>query len=161
MLRSGDKAPDFVLPDEQGRDTSLQDLLADGPLILYFYPADFTPVCTKEACTIRDLHDDIAAVGLRVAGVSPQDAATHARFRAEHDLPFTLLCDTAKTAIRDYDVVGPFGAGVRRVTYLISEDGTIRDAVLADLRVARHEELIRKVVDLRDAAGYRDRHSAG
>ena len=157
MLRSGDKAPDFVLPDDHGRETSLQDLLADGPLILYFYPADFTPVCTKEACAIRDMHEDIEAVGLRVAGVSPQNAASHTRFREELDLPFTLLSDTGKTAIRDYDVVGPFGAGVRRATYLIGEDGTIRDAVLADLRVSRHEELIRKAVDLRDAAGYRGR----
>jgi peroxiredoxin len=70
---------------------SLIDMLEQGPLVLYFYPADFTPGCTKEACSIRDMHDDILSVGLRVLGVSPQDATSHMKFKEEHELPFTLL----------------------------------------------------------------------
>ena len=73
MLKPGAIAPEFILPDENGIDVSLSSLLNEGPLILYFYPADFTPGCTKEACAFRDLHGDIVGVGLQVVGVSPQD----------------------------------------------------------------------------------------
>ncbi|HUG99328.1 MAG TPA: peroxiredoxin [Gammaproteobacteria bacterium] len=146
MLGPGDRAPDFTLPDQDGRDISLSELLADGPLVLYFYPADFTPGCTKEACTIRDMHGEIAAAGMRVVGIAPQDAASHARFRAEHKLPFTLLADRDKTVIRAWGVDGPLGIGVRRATFLVGGDGVIRDAVLADIRIGRHEEFIRAVI---------------
>ncbi len=153
MLTAGSRAPEFVLPDENGTERSLTDLLADGPLILYFYPADFTPGCTKEACSIRDIHTDIQSVGLSVAGVSPQDADSHARFRDKHKLPFTLLCDPDKVAVKMYDVDGPLGVGVRRVTYLINQDRTIADAVQADLRIGKHREFIDKAIALRKTAG--------
>ncbi len=153
MLKSGSRAPEFVLQDENGDEVSLSDLLANGPLILYFYPADFTPGCTKEACTIRDIHNDIQSVGLTVAGVSPQDAESHTKFRDKHNLPFTLLCDPDKVAIKMYDVDGPFGVGVRRVTYLINQDRTIADAVQADLMIGRHKEFIDKAIALRKTAG--------
>ncbi len=152
MLESGTQAPDFVLKDENGADIALADLLATGPLILYFYPADFTPGCTREACSIRDIHNDIQAVGLRVAGVSPQDAESHARFRDEHNLPFTLLCDPDKVAVKAYDVDGPFGVGVRRVTYLINQDRKIEDAVQADLRIGKHREFINKAIAVKKSA---------
>ncbi|MEQ8206483.1 MAG: peroxiredoxin, partial [Woeseia sp.] len=142
-------------PDHTGKDVELSQLLADGPLILYFYPADFTPGCTKEACTIRDMFTDLRAVGLQVAGVSPQDAASHARFRKEQRLPFTLLSDEDKVAIKMYDVDGPFGVGVRRATFLINQDRTIQDAVLADVLISRHAEFLEKAVMLREAAGLR------
>jgi len=152
MLKSGAHAPDFVLEDENGAEVSLTDLLSNGPLILYFYPADFTPGCTKEACSIRDIHNDIRSVGLTVAGVSPQDAKSHARFRDQHNLPFTLLCDPDKVAIKLYDVDGPLGIGVRRVTYLINQDRTIADAVQADLMIGRHKEFIDNAISLRKTA---------
>ena len=153
MLNAGSKAPEFVLQDENGSDVSLTELLTSGPLILYFYPADFTPGCTKEACSIRDIHQKITAVGLRVAGVSPQDPDSHARFRDRHDLPFTLLCDPDKVAARMYGVDGPFGVGVRRATFLINQDRTIHDAVMADIRIGRHTEFIEKAIALRQTAG--------
>lgn len=155
MLKVESSAPEFVLPDENGNDISLSDLLQNGPLILYFYPADFTPGCTKEACSIRDIHSDIEAVGLQVVGVSPQDGESHARFRKEHKLPFTLLSDTDKVAIKMYDVDGPFGVGVRRVTYLISQGKKIQAALQADVLVNRHKEFIHKAIVLREAAGIR------
>ena len=148
MLKAGDKAPEFVLKNDKGDEVSLGGLLEKGPLILYFYPADFTPGCTAEACSIRDIHSDIQSVGLQVAGVSPQDADSHARFRDKHDLPFELLCDPDKVAAKAYDVDGPFGVGVRRTTFLIGQDGKIRDVVQADLRIGRHEEFIRKAIEL-------------
>lgn len=146
MLKPGDHAPDFTLPDQDGRPVSLRTLLADGPLVLYFYPADFTPGCTKEACSIRDMHDEIAAAGMRVVGISPQDAATHTRFRQQYQLPFTLLADPGKDAVKAWGVDGPLGVGVRRATFLVGANGVIRDAVLADLRISRHEEFIRKAI---------------
>ena len=155
MLEVGSRAPEFVLPNDEGVEISLTDLLADGPLILYFYPADFTPGCTKEACSIRDIHNDIQSVGLQVAGISPQDEDSHRRFREEHDLPFTLLSDPEKVAIKMYDVDGPFGVGVRRVTFLINQDRKIKDAVMADVRIGRHQEFIEKAVILRETAGKR------
>ncbi len=151
MLDIGSHAPDFTLEDESGHDVSLSDLLKEGPLILYFYPADFTPGCTKEACSIRDIHNDIQRVGLRVAGVSPQDAESHTRFRDEHNLPFTLLCDPDKVAVKAFDVDGPFGVGVRRATFLINQDRTIADAVQADIRIGRHKEFIDKAIALQQA----------
>jgi peroxiredoxin Q/BCP len=146
VLKAGDRAPDFTLPDEDGRSVSLTGLLADGPIVLYFYPADFTPGCTKEACDIRDLHDELVDAGVRVVGVSPQDGSSHARFRARHGLPFTLLADEDKVLIRAFGVDGPLGIGVRRATFLIGADGVIRDSVLADLRIGRHAEFIRRAI---------------
>ena len=159
MLKAGSRAPEFVLQNDQGVDTTLSDLLHRGPLILYFYPADFTPGCTKEACTIRDLHDDLLSVGLQVAGISPQNVESHARFRLKHDLPFTLLSDPDKVAIKMYDVDGPFGAGVRRATFLISQDRNIQDALLADVLISRHKEFLDKAIILREAAGMRSAKS--
>lgn len=142
MLKPGTKTPDFTLPDQDGNDVQLADLLGHGPVLLYFYPADFTPGCTKEACGLRDRFPTVSAAGLTVAGVSPQSPESHRRFRAEHRLPFTLLSDEDKTVVKRYDCDGPFGLGVRRATYLIDPDGTIRDAVLADFRIGRHLDFI-------------------
>jgi len=153
MLEAGTKAPGFVLNAHDGCETSLSALLQNGPLILYFYPADFTPGCTKEACAIRDIHDDIQSVGLMVAGISPQDEGSHERFRQEYNLPFILLSDPQKVAIRLYEVDGPFGVGVRRATYLIGQDRTIKDALMADVLVGRHKEFIEKAVIQRETAG--------
>lgn len=157
MLSAGSKAPEFVLSDHDGVDVSLSDLLQDGPLIIYFYPADFTPGCTKEACSIRDIHTDIQAVGLNVVGISPQDGESHQKFREQHNLPFKLLSDPDKVAIKMYDVDGPFGVGVRRATFLINQDRTVKDAIMADVRVARHTEFIQKAVILRETAGLKSR----
>lgn len=148
MLEISEQAPRFTLPDQTGKPVSLQGLLENGPLVLYFYPADFTPGCTREACTIRDLHGELVAAGLQVAGISPQDTESHQRFAEKHQLPFLLLADVGKAVIVDYGVNGPLGFGVRRATFLIDQDGIIRDAVLADLRIGQHEEFIRQAIAL-------------
>ncbi len=153
MLKPGAKAPDFVLSNENGEEMSLTDILESGPIVLYFYPADFTPGCTKEACAIRDMHDDILSVGLRVIGISPQDGESHLKFKEKHSLPFTLLSDPEKVAIKMYDVDGPFGVGVRRATYLISQGAKIQSALQADVMINRHSDFIEKAVILREAAG--------
>lgn len=146
MLEKGTRAPEFELTDQSGKPHTLRSLLAGGPLILYFYPADFTPGCTKEACSFRDLHADLLRAKLRIVGVSPQDEDSHQRFAAEHQLNFPLLSDPDKRVIKAYDVDGPLGFGVRRGTYLIGKDGVIRDSVLADLRIGTHEAFVRNAV---------------
>jgi peroxiredoxin Q/BCP len=152
MLTVGERAPEFSLPDHTGTEVTLTALLNRGSLILYFYPADFTPGCTKEACAIRDLHKDILSVGLTVAGVSPQSAESHQRFRDKYKLPFILLSDEPKTVVKMYDVNGPLGFGVRRATYLIDQGRLIRGAVLADLRIAEHEGFIQKTIALAESS---------
>ncbi|MDB6044189.1 MAG: hypothetical protein JWM63_2740 [Gammaproteobacteria bacterium] len=148
MLEIGGRAPEFTLPDHTGQSASLSTLLRTGPLILYFYPADFTPGCTREACSIRDLHVEIQKAGLDVVGVSPQGPDTHRKFREKYQLPFTLLSDTEKVVIKMYDAAGPLGFGVRRMTYLIDQSRHIRSGVLADFRIRLHEDFIRTAVAL-------------
>ena len=149
MLKPGTEAPDFTLPDQDGRPRSLAGLAIDGPLILYFYPADFTPGCTREACALRDLHARIVASGLHVVGISPQSPESHGRFREEHALPFTLLSDEDKAVIRAYGVDGPLGIGVRRATFLIDAGRRVTDAVLADFRIGKHQAFIERVIAAR------------
>ncbi|HUX72283.1 MAG TPA: peroxiredoxin [Steroidobacteraceae bacterium] len=152
MLKRGERAPEFTLPDQHGKDRSLSEMLKSGPVLLYFYPADFTPGCTRQACTLRDIHTQIREVGLTIAGISPQSAESHGRFQQKYRLPFTLLSDPQKTVIKMYGVDGPLGIGVRRATYLIDGARAILGVVLADFRIGRHEEFIRKAVMLRAAA---------
>ncbi|MCB1645825.1 MAG: peroxiredoxin [Pseudomonadales bacterium] len=146
MLKKGDIAPEFSLKDDAGSEVTLSDLLSSGPLILYFYPADFTPVCTAEACSIRDMHDEIIATDIQIVGVSPQDEASHQRFKAAYNLPFPLLHDAGKTVIRAYGVDGPLGLGVRRATFLIGQDRIVRNRVVSDLFASSHTRFIEQVL---------------
>lgn len=150
MLTAGESAPDFELPDQDGKLRRLSALLGGKPVILYFYPADFTPGCTREACDLRDLHTQILAAGLQVVGISPQPPESHRRFRDEFGLPFILLADEKKDAIRAYGVDGPLGIGVRRATFLIGRDQRVQDAVLADLRISRHQSFVQKAIASRE-----------
>jgi peroxiredoxin Q/BCP len=95
---------------------------------------------------------EIERAGLRVVGISPQNPQSHAKFKAKYQLPFVLLSDEQKTVIKMYGVNGPLGIGVRRATYLIDGSRRIRDAVLADFKIARHTEFVRKAVMLRATA---------
>ncbi len=149
MLRVGERAAEFTLPDETGTDRSLTELLSTGAIILYFYPFDFTPGCTRQACAFRDLHAEIQRAGLRVVGISPQSPASHAKFLEKHHLPYVLLSDEHKTVIKMYGLNGPLGIGVRRATYLIDGSRRVRDAVLADFLIGRHAAFVRKAILLR------------
>lgn len=153
MLKPGVEAPDFTLPDQDGRSRRLADLIEGNPLILYFYPADFTPGCTREACDLRDLHARILASGLRVVGISPQSPESHRRFRKEHALPFLLLSDVDKVAIKAYQVDGPLGIGVRRATFLIDARRRITDSVLADLMIGKHQAFVERAIAARAGRG--------
>jgi peroxiredoxin Q/BCP len=130
-LEPGDKAPDFTLPDATGREVSLEDF-AGRDVILYFYPRDDTPGCTKEACGFRDQWDALGRTGAVVLGVSADDAASHRRFATKYRLPFTLLSDPDHTVMRAYGAYGEktlYGrkiTGVIRSTVWIGPDGLVR-----------------------------------
>jgi len=149
MLKAGERAPEFSLPDETSTERSLTELLSLGAIVLYFYPADFTPGCTRQACVLRDLHGEIEGAGLRVVGISPQSPESHAQFRSKYNLPFVLLSDQHKAVIKMYGVNGPLGLGVRRASYLVDGGGRIRDVVLADFMIGRHADFVRKAILLR------------
>lgn len=127
MQKTPYPAPDFSLPDENGTIHSLKDFAGQW-LILYFYPADDTPGCTAEACSLRDARDDIAALGAQIVGVSKDPAPSHEKFKAKYSLNFTLLADPDKVTINDYGAWGKkqFGMeGTLRKTFIINPDGQV------------------------------------
>ena len=155
MLKAGDQAPQFTLTDSQGKRVSLGDF-AGRHVILYFYPADDTPGCTKEACGFRDAWDDLRALGVEVLGVSGDDAESHRRFAAKYRLPFTLLSDPGHEVMRAYGAYGEktmYGkkvVGVIRSTVWIGPDGRVRRHWARVSNAATHPEKVLEAV--RDAA---------
>ena len=145
MLNTDDTAPDFEGTDQNGDVVRLSKLLEEGPVVLYFYPADFTPVCTAQACAFRDTSAALDDASIRILGISPQSAKSHKRFASTYQLNFPLLSDEKKSIIRAYGVDGPLGFGVRRATFLIHE-GKIRNRVVSDLFVGSHMDFIRSVL---------------
>ena len=130
MLEVGTKAPDFTLPDQNGEMHSLSDYLGQ-KVILYFYPKDSTPGCTKQACSFGELMPQFKEKGVVIIGISKDSVASHKKFEEKYGLPFTLLSDTEKEVIQAYDVwkekknYGKVSMGVVRTTYLIDEKGMI------------------------------------
>lgn len=130
MLEIGTKAPDFTLPDKDGNLVSLSQFLGK-KVILYFYPKDSTPGCTRQACAFAALYNQFEALGVVVIGVSKDSAASHQRFAQKNSLPFLLLSDPELQAIQAYGVwqekklYGKVSMGVVRTTYVIDEQGLI------------------------------------
>lgn len=148
MLRVGDKAPDFTLPDDDGRPVTLGSVLRGGPVLLVFYPRDFSPACTRQLAMIRDRHAQLAEAGVRVLGISTDDLDSHRRFRQALELPFPLLADVDQAVCHAYDVLGLFGMNTRRVTYFVERSGRITGVAKATVRMQTHEALLRRVVRL-------------
>ncbi len=130
MLEAGTKAPAFALPDQDGNVHTLEEYRGK-KIILYFYPRDNTPGCTKQACGFGELYPQFLEKGAVVLGISKDSVASHKKFEEKYQLPFTLLSDTELTAIKAYDVwqekknYGKVSMGVVRTTYLIDEQGMI------------------------------------
>lgn len=130
-VQEGKAAPAFTLPDADGNKVALKDLRGRD-VIVYFYPRDNTPGCTKEACGFRDLWSDIREAGAVVLGVSPDSQAAHEKFAVQHDLPFTLLSDPAKKVMEKYGAWGEktmYGrktVGVIRSTVWVGADGKVK-----------------------------------
>ncbi len=130
MLEIGMKAPDFTLQDKDGNQVALSDF-AGKKVVLYFYPRDNTPGCTRQACAFAQNYDGFKERGVEVIGISKDSAASHAKFADKHELPFILLSDPELVAIQGYDVwkekklYGKVSMGVVRTTYVIDENGII------------------------------------
>jgi thioredoxin-dependent peroxiredoxin len=124
-LAAGDKAPLIALPDQSGSERR-SDQLGGKALVLFFYPKDDTPGCTMEACAFRDSYADLQAMGAEVWGVSGDDAASHQRFAARHNLPFPLLVDRGNGLRKAFGVPAVLGLLPGRVTYVIDGSGVIR-----------------------------------
>ena len=131
MLKEGTTAPAFKTTDENGETVSLKDLRGQ-KVVLYFYPKDDTPGCTKEACSFRDACSEYKKAGITVLGVSPDTEAKHKKFVTKYNLPFTLLADTDRSIAEAYGVwgekkfMGRTYMGVHRTTFLIDEKGKIK-----------------------------------
>jgi thioredoxin-dependent peroxiredoxin len=144
MLKEGDTAPDFATRDERGQTVKLSDLRGER-VVLYFYPKDDTPGCTKEACSFRDNFQDLKAAGIRVLGVSLDTEESHQAFISKYNLPFTLLSDTDHAVSDAYGVYGEqtWGdkkyMGVQRKTFLIDEGGRIRK-IFDKVNVEQHAD---------------------
>ena len=134
MLSENTKAPDFTLCGKDGKAYSLSDF-AGRKLVLYFYPRDNTPGCTRQACAFAAAYNDFRTMDVQVVGISKDSAASHAKFAEKYDLPFILLSDPELSAINAYDVwqekknYGKVSMGVVRTTYVIDENGIIIKAM--------------------------------
>lgn len=145
-IEIGSKLPKFVGIDQDGDEFSSDDLYRTA-FVLYFYPKDNTPGCTKEACAFRDVLEELEDEGVTVVGVSPDNPASHRKFRNEHDLNFTLLADEEHEICRLFDVLKN-GNKVERSTFLIDEEGIIR-WIKRDVTVDGHvEEVLEALKDL-------------
>ena len=136
-LAAGAPAPDFSLEDQNGKRVSLADLRGRN-VVVYFYPKDDTPGCTREACTFRDQYADFTDAGAEVFGISSDSPASHRAFAAKHELPFTLLSDPGGKVREAFGVPATLGLLPGRVTYVIDKQGVIRHAFNSQLSPARH-----------------------
>ncbi|MDW4904106.1 peroxiredoxin [Streptomyces sp. ADMS] len=137
----GDKIEDFELPDESGASRRLSELLADGPIVLFFYPAALTPGCTAEACHFRDLAAEFAAVGARPVGISGDSVDRQQEFAQSHTLGMPLLSDADGTVRELFGVKRGFSMmPTKRVTFVIAEDRTVLEVVTSELRMNTHAD---------------------
>lgn len=150
MLKIGDKAPDFSLDSDEGRKISLKDLQGK-KVVLYFYPKDDTPGCTKEACSFTENFDRIKKSGAVVLGVSADSVESHKKFKTKYGLNFPLLSDPEREVIKKYDVwkeknmYGKKSMGVERTTFVIDESGKIGH-IFPRVKVEGHtEEVLEKL----------------
>ncbi|RYY65048.1 MAG: thioredoxin-dependent thiol peroxidase [Chitinophagaceae bacterium] len=147
-LQAGDKAPAFSAPDQNGNKISLSDFKGQ-KVVLYFYPADDTPVCTVQSCNLRDNYALLQQAGYVVIGISPDDVASHKKFEEKFSLPFPLLADPKRAIIEKYGVWGEknmYGntvIGLHRTTFVIDEKGVIAKIFLRPRNKQHAEEILK------------------
>lgn len=151
MIEVGQAAPDFSLADQDGRAVSLSGCKGS-PIVLYFYPKDDTPGCTKEACAFRDAFAEYRKRGARILGISPDEPASHAKFVKKYELPFTLLADPEHKVCemfgvwKEKNMYGRKSMGVERTTFLIDGKGIVR-AAFPRVKVDGHSDAVLAALD--------------
>jgi len=139
-LKTGDKAPQFTLSDQNGKLISISDFFGKTNLVVYFYPKDESFGCTKEACSFRDSYEDFKEAGAEVIGISSDDEASHKGFAANHKLPFILLSDKDKKVSSLYGVGKTMGIFPGRVTFIIDKKGIVRGIYSSQVSYQKHVE---------------------
>jgi peroxiredoxin Q/BCP len=147
MLKVGELAPEFTAQDQQGNTLTLASLLAKGRLVIYFYPKDFTPVCTAQACTFRDASSELGSLSANVVGVSSDRDESHQRFATKHGVQFSLIADPERRLIKLYGAAMPILNRTLRVTYVIDTDRRILGAFHHELSAAKHLSDVKRVLE--------------
>lgn len=145
-LKIGDQIPDVSLQAQSGDRVNLKDFIGKKCVVLYFYPKDDTPGCTKESCSFRDSYTAFQAAGAEVIGISGDDVASHQAFATKHQLPFTLLSDTGNAVRKAFGVPSTLGILPGRVTYVIDRAGIVRHLFNSQLNFQGHIDESLKVV---------------
>ena len=136
----GSVAPNFTLPSQSGEMVSLKDFLGKKPVVLFFYPKDGTPGCTKEACAFRDEYREFGKLDAEVIGISSDSVESHGRFAAKHGLPFALLSDEGGKVRELYGVPSTLGLFPGRVTYVLDREGVVTHVFSSQLGAHKHVE---------------------
>jgi peroxiredoxin Q/BCP len=151
-LAVGQKAPDFDVTSSSGKHLKLSEMLGKKNVVLYFYPGDFTLVCTRETCGFRDAFEELASKDTEVIGISVDSNESHEKFAKEYNVPFSLVSDENKALAKTYEAVGLLTSligRVSRVTYVIDKNGLIAGVFKAELNATKHvdgvKDLIRKL----------------
>jgi len=139
-MKQGDRAADFTAPDQTGAPVRLTEMLADGPVVLFFYPKAFTPGCTKESCHFRDLATEFAEVGAQRLGISVDDVARQAEFASQYGLDYPVLSDPDRSIAKVYGVKRPGPLSNKRKTFVIGTDGRIIVSIDNELNMDTHAD---------------------
>lgn len=145
-VKVGEKAPDFSLPSQEGKEVRLSELLGDRSVVLYFYPKDKSQGCTRQACAFRDAYEVFKDLGAEVVGVSGDGVESHQEFSSELELPFILLSDKGDKARKLYGVGSTLGILPGRVTFIIDRAGTIRHVFSSQARPTKHIDVALEVL---------------
>lgn len=140
LLKVGQTAPDFTLPDQNNQPIRLAEVLQQGWAVLFFYPKDDSPICTAEACAFRGAFNEFRAAGAEILGISADSVESHARFAQKQQLPFRLLADPNRDVARQYGVPLTFGLIPSRVTFVVDQSHQIRMAYPAQFSAKGHME---------------------
>ncbi len=148
-LRVGQKAPDFDVTSSSGQQLRLADFRGKKNVVLYFYPGDFTPICTRETCGFRDAYADLASRDTEVIGISVDTNDSHERFAKEHNVPFALVSDADRALARAYEATSFLQNILKkagRVTYVIDKKGEIAGAFASELRASKHIDGVKDLI---------------
>ncbi len=148
-LRVGQKAPDFEVVSSSGKKLSLSELRGKKNVVVYFYPGDFTPVCTKETCGFRDLFDELASDEVEVIGVSFDSDESHRKFAEKYKIPFALVSDEKRELAKAFDATGFLRSLIgkpARVTYVIDKKGEIAGVFESELNASKHVDGVRSLL---------------
>ena len=141
------KAPDFTLPSQMGDNVTLSEFFGKKNIVLYFYPKDESPGCTKEACSFRDSYEELTALGAEVLGISGQGVESHKSFATHYGLPFILLADVGNKVRELYNVPSTMGFIPGRVTYIIDKKRVVRHIFSSQTQAEKHVEEAKKALE--------------